>query len=36
MSNQGILGIVIAGLGLLVTIVAEGTNEEKPNQTNVK
>jgi hypothetical protein len=36
MSNQGVLGIVIAGLGLLVTTVAEGTNEERPNQTNVK
>jgi hypothetical protein len=36
MSNQGVLGIVIAGLGLLVTIVAEGINEEASSQTNEK
>lgn len=33
MSNQGMLGLVITGLGLLVTIVAEGSNEGAPRQT---
>ena len=36
MSNQGILGLVITGLGLLVTIVAEGGNEASPSQTGKK
>ena len=36
MSNQGMLGLVITGLGLLVTIVAEGSNEAYPSQTGKK
>ena len=36
MSNQGMLGLVITGLGLLVTIVAESSNEASPSQTGKK
>jgi hypothetical protein len=36
MSDKGILGLVIAGLGLLVTLVSEGITESVSSDLNVK